>query len=99
MRHASTIESHRRPIMWRHTGGLRRGVTTVESAFVLSVLFLILFVLFDLGLAVFQYNTLSAVACRVARTAIVRGSAAPPNQASWGPNEYIGTAADNSQIA
>ena len=95
MRHASTTESHRRPIMWRHTGALRRGVTTVESAFVLSVLFLVLFVLFDLGLAVFQYNTLSAVACRLARAAIVTcDQRRPPDQTSWGPNEYIGTAAE-----
>jgi len=60
---------------------------------------LVLTVLFDLGLAAFQYNTLSAIARRVARTAIVHGALAPPNQSAWGPSEYTGTAADSSEIA
>jgi Flp pilus assembly protein TadG len=77
----------------------RRGTTTVESAIVLSTLLLLLFALFDLGLAAFRYNTLAAVTRRIAREAIVRGDAAPPDRSAWGPGAYVGTAADASEIA
>jgi Flp pilus assembly protein TadG len=88
-----TASIRRRP---RHS---RRGVAAVESAIVLSTLLMVLFVLFDFGLATFQYNTLSAVARYMARAATLHGSAAPPQYSSWGPTEYVGTAADNSEIA
>ncbi len=94
-----TGKNRRPPIRWRRIVGRRRGVTTIESAFVLTVLLMVLLVLFDLGVAAFQYNTLSAIARRVARTAIVHGSAAPPDQTAWGPSEYVGSAADSSEIA
>lgn len=77
----------------------RRGVTAVESAVLLSTLLMVLFVIFDFGLATFQYNTLSAVARRVARVATLHGEAAAPQQTAWGPGEYVGTAADGSEIA
>jgi Flp pilus assembly protein TadG len=77
----------------------RGGMAAVEGMVVLSTLLMILFVIFDFGLATFQYNTLSAVARRVARAASLRGAAAPPDQVAWGPAEYVGTAADNSEIA
>ena len=77
----------------------RHGTTTVESAIVLSTSLLVLFTIFDLGLATFRYNTLAAVARRVGREAIVRGDAAPPDRSAWGPAAYAGTAADSSEIA
>lgn len=77
----------------------RHGVVAVESAVLLSTLLMVLFVIFDFGLAAFQYNTLSAVACRVARAATLHGEAASPQQTVWGPGEYVGTAADGSEIA
>jgi Flp pilus assembly protein TadG len=77
----------------------RSGVAAIEGIIVLSTLLMVLFVVFDFGLATFQYNTLSAVARRVARAASLHGAAAPPEQTAWGPVEYVGTAADNSEIA
>lgn len=79
--------------------GLRRGVAAVEGVFLLSILLLVLFVVFDFGLAAFQYNTLAAVARRVSRTATLHGPAAPPEESTWGPAQYLGNAGDNSEIA
>jgi Flp pilus assembly protein TadG len=76
----------------------RQGVTTIEGVLVLSTLLLVMFVLFDFGLAAFQYNTLSMAARYLARTATVHGSAAPPQHTTWGPTAYAGTAGDNSEI-
>lgn len=76
-----------------------RGVTIVESAFVLSTLLLILLTMLDLGLAVLSYNSLSAAARRTAREAIVRGEQAPPERTAWGPDAYDGTAADATEQA
>jgi Flp pilus assembly protein TadG len=78
---------------------LRAGVTTVETAIVLSALFLVLFVILDLGVAALRYNVLAAAARRLAREAIVRGENSPPERAAWGPAAYSGTAADDSDIA
>ena len=78
---------------------VRRGTTIVESAILLSTLLLVLFVLFDFGLAAFQYNTLSAAARTLARAASVHGSAAAPQLTTWGPAEYAGNAGDGSEIA
>ena len=75
------------------------GVAAIEGAIALGTLLLVIFVLFDLGLAAFQYNTLSAVARTVARAASIHGSAASPLQTTWGPAEYLGTASDGSEIA
>jgi len=86
-------------MQWRRRQRVRRGVTTVETAVVLSTLFLVLFVILDLGLATFRHNVLAAAARRLARQAIIHGDAAPPEQAPWGPAEYAGTAADDSEIA
>jgi hypothetical protein len=93
-------KGYRQTVMTKNpTSQLRHGTTTVESAIVLSTLLLLLFAMFDLGLAAFRYNTLAAVARRVAREAIVRGDAAPPDRTAWGPNAFAGTAADTSEIA
>ncbi|MBX3444921.1 MAG: pilus assembly protein [Planctomyces sp.] len=63
----------------------RRGASAVEAAIVLSAVLLIVFGLFDLGLAVLQQNTLTECARRAARTAIVRGSrsSAPLGPSGW----------------
>lgn len=79
--------------------GSRRGVTAIESAIVLVTVFMVLFVVFAMGLTTFQYNTVSAVARQVARAATVHGSSAPPQVSAWGPAPYSGNAADGSQIA
>ncbi len=62
----------------------RAGTTVVESAIVLSLLFSVLFTMFDLGLVAFQSNMLSLAARRLARESIVRGSGVDPTGA-WGP--------------
>ena len=76
----------------------RRGVTTVESAIVLSTLLLLLFAILDLGLAVCRYNVLAAAAESLSRMAIVRGATASPEMTSWGPATWTGTAASGSQM-
>jgi Flp pilus assembly protein TadG len=83
----------------RRKSSTRRGATTVEAMVVLGLMFVTLFVIFDLGLTTFQYNVLSAAARRVARQAIVHGAGAPPEKTSWGPAAFVGTAADSSEIA
>lgn len=65
----------------------------------LSVILMILFVLLDLGLAVCRYNMLCAATQNVARAAVVRGADAPTALGNWGPQSYIGTAADSSPMA
>jgi hypothetical protein len=60
---------------------------------------MVLFVIFDLGLAAFRYNALAATARRVAREAVVHGGAAPPDRTAWGSGKYLGTAADVTEIA
>ena len=57
-----------------------------------------LFVLFDFGLAVFQYNLLSSVARYLARQATVHGSAAAAADGVWGPSSYAGNAGDGTAI-
>lgn len=94
------IAKHRhnttRPIARRSR---RSGVAMVESAFVLSILLTVLLLIVDLGLAVLNYNTLSAAARRTARAAVVRGEQAAKKGTSWGPDSYQATAADSSEIA
>lgn len=52
-------------------GGRTRGQALVEFAIVLPVIFLVVLGLFDLGRAVFAYNTLGQSARQANRTAIV----------------------------
>lgn len=77
----------------------RSGTTVVECAVVLSVWLLVVFATFDLTLATFRYNTLSEAARRVARQAVVRGSMSEVEAESWGPEPYLGNAADDDPIA
>jgi Flp pilus assembly protein TadG len=76
----------------------RTGATVLECAFVLPIVLLILFALLDLGIAAARYNALADASRRIAREAIIHGSLAPAETGTWGPAEYVGTAADNSQI-
>jgi Flp pilus assembly protein TadG len=77
----------------------RRGATLVEGAIVLSGLFVVLFGMLDLGLAVLEFNTLSEASRRLCRQAVVHGQMASPQMAAWGPTAVSGTAADGSQYA
>ncbi len=77
----------------------RRGATLVEGAIVLSGLFVVLFGMLDLGLAVLEFNTLSEASRRLCRQAVVHGQMASPQLTSWGPATVSGTAADGSQYA
>jgi len=83
----------------RRSTGKRRGVATVEGAIVLSLLLMILFVILDLGLAVFRYNTLAEDCRNLARSVILHGADAPASAGTWGPADFVGTAADVSPIA
>lgn len=71
----------------------------VESAFVLSILLTLLLAILDVGLAVLHYNSLSEAARWTAREAVVRGEKAAPQRTPWGPESYVGTAADGSEQA
>jgi Flp pilus assembly protein TadG len=77
----------------------RSGATMIECAFALPVMLMLLFGMLDLGLAAARYNALSDAARRVARAAIIHGSLESTRTAAWGPQEFAGTAADNSPIA
>jgi Flp pilus assembly protein TadG len=70
----------------------------VECAITLPVLFFVLFALLDLGIAATRYNALAEVSRRIAREAILHGSLAPDASGAWGPNEFTGTMADNSEM-
>jgi Flp pilus assembly protein TadG len=75
----------------------RAGTTVVESAIVLSLMFSVLFTMFDLGLVAFQSNMLSLAARRLARESIVRGSGVDPTGA-WGPAAVSTNASDASAM-
>jgi hypothetical protein len=77
---------------------IRAGATMLECAFVLPIVFLLLFALLDLGIAAVRYNALADASRRIAREAIIHGSLAPAETGTWGPAEFVGTAADNSQL-
>lgn len=65
---------HRPPLAaCRNPGRLRRGATTVEFALVSPVLFLILIGLVVMGLGIFRYNQVVALAHAGARWASVHG--------------------------
>lgn len=92
------VQRHRRSAEAFGAPG-RRGAVAVEGAVVLGVFLLILFGMFDVGLAVMRQNTLSEAARRLARAAIVRGTMAPDSIGSWGPATVSGSAADGSPYA
>jgi Flp pilus assembly protein TadG len=77
----------------------RRGVASVEGAFALSALFLLLFGLFDMGIGVLRHNMLSIAAHAIARAAVVRGSTTSADKTSLGPQTYNGHLADGSILA
>lgn len=78
--------------------GRRAGTAILEGVIVLSVFLTMVFALFDLGLAALRQNALAEGARRLAREAIVHGELAGPLRTSWGPAQFTGTAADNSEI-
>jgi Flp pilus assembly protein TadG len=71
----------------------------VEGAVVLSVFFVILFGMLDLGLVVLDYNTLTEASRRLCRQAIVHGQMAAPQMTVWGPTTVSGSAADGTAYA
>jgi hypothetical protein len=73
-----------------------RGVAALECAFTLPVALFVLYSLLDLGLAAIRYNTLAEGARRIARQAIIHGRLSPQPSDAWGPEEFAGTAADDS---
>jgi Flp pilus assembly protein TadG len=77
----------------------KSGATLLECAFTLPIMFVLLFGMLDLGLAAARYNALAEASRRVAREAIIHGSVAAKMTSMWGPDEYVGTAADSSDIA
>ena len=76
----------------------RSAATVLECAFVLPIVLTMLFALLDLGIAAVRYNALAEAARRIAREVIIHGSLAPAETGTWGPTEYVGTAADSSVI-
>ena len=93
--HVPIVDAH-----WLRTAVRGRcGAALVEGTIVLAVFLTIVFALFDLGLAVMRENSLAEAARRLARAAIVHGDLAEPEQNSWGPARYSGTAADDTEYA
>jgi hypothetical protein len=76
----------------------RYGAAMLECAIALPIMLLALFALLDLGLAATRYNALAEAARQIARQAILHGSLAPVEVGSWGPTQFVGTAADSSNI-
>lgn len=76
----------------------RAGATALECAVTLPVLLAVLFALLDLGVAATRYNALAEVSRRIARQVVIHGSQAPPPMDVWGPDEFVGTVAGNSEI-
>jgi hypothetical protein len=76
----------------------RSGAAAVECAIALPAALFVLFALLDLGLATVRYNVLAEGARRVARAAIIHGSLAPSVVGTWGPDEFSGSAADDSPV-
>jgi Flp pilus assembly protein TadG len=76
----------------------RDGAAILECAIALPVMLLALFALLDLGLAATRYNALAEAARQIARQAILHGSLAPAEVGGWGPTQFVGTAADSSDI-
>jgi TadE-like protein len=70
----------------------------LECAIALPIMLLALFAILDLGLAATRYNALAEAARQIARQAILHGSLAPVEVGSWGPAQFVGTAADGSTI-
>ena len=68
----------------------RSGQALVEFALVLPVIVLVVFALFDLGRAVFTYNTLSQSARAAARTAIVNQNNGDVEQAAMDTGASLG---------
>jgi Flp pilus assembly protein TadG len=75
----------------------RRGAALVEGAFVLSVLVIVLFSLFDMTLFVIRENSLGEGARRLARAACTRGSKSVPLQTAWGPATVSTTASTQTE--
>jgi TadE-like protein len=82
----------------RHPSAGRRGTTMVECALTLPVMFFVLFALLDLGIGAVRYDALAEASRRIAREAVIHGSLAPDSAGTWGPDEYVGTAADGSEF-
>jgi hypothetical protein len=76
----------------------RHGVTLVESAIVLPVLFWMIFAMLDLGIATLRYNTLAHASQRIAREVVRHGSESPVAVGAWGPATYEGSANDGTPI-
>ncbi len=86
----------------RHSTSLRvarGGAALVEGSIVLTVFLTIIFVLFDLGLAVMRENTLAETARRLAREASLRGEKAAVDRIPWGPGSRLETADDVTDLA
>lgn len=90
------VPAHYRPP--RSTVRFRTGVVTLESAIVLSVLFVALFAMLDLGLAALRHNCLGAAAHRISREAATHGSLCSHVHSAFGPNQYSGTAAASDPL-
>lgn len=91
--------TNRRRLSNRRLAAARRGATTVESAFALLAMFVLLFGLFDIGLAVLRHNMLSVAAHAIARAAVVRGSTTSASMTQWGPQTYSGHMGNGSTIS
>lgn len=77
----------------------RRGAVVVESALISILLFLTLMTMADLALGVLHYNSLSESARRLSRFVATSGELSEPERVAFGPDQILGSAADESTIA
>ena len=81
----------------RCTGSTRTGATSIETALILVVLVVLIFGMFDLGIAVYRYTLVSQASRQLARNAIVRGEMAT-QLGRWGPVTYTSAASETHPI-
>jgi Flp pilus assembly protein TadG len=78
---------------------VRKGVSLIEAAVILSVFMTLVLGTLDLGLAVYRYNIVSEAARQGARQAIVHGQLAAPQMPTWGPATINTTASAGVPLA
>jgi len=82
--------------MSRRRANNRTAVTTLETAFLLPILLLVLLTMLDLGLASVRHSALTSAARVLVREASFRSADAPAPLTAWGPATMAGNAGDGS---
>jgi Flp pilus assembly protein TadG len=76
----------------------RRGVAMIETALILTSLFIVTVGLLDFAIGIYRYHILSEAARQLARNAIVHGQYAD-RLGTWGPSTFSGVASSGNIMA